>query len=325
MDMELLTSLQGKNLQCWMQLLHSCGLEPEEQPQQTVFLWDAGILAATGSRQGNLLKYLAIAPNYQGQGLLANILTVLRQEAFREGYRHLFLYTKPQNAYLFTPLLFYPVAETDHVLLMEDQKNGIHSFLDSLPPAEAESGAVVMNCDPFTLGHRYLIETAAANCKHLYVFVLSEDKGYFSAKDRLNMVKLGTSDMPNVTVLPTGPYLISSATFPTYFLKDRDFAPHVHCQLDIAIFTGYYAPRFRITRRFVGTEPLSPLTASYNRALAEALPHHGIELLQIPRKEMDKTPISASAVRNALAQNDWDTVRKLVPKTTFDYLQEVSL
>ena len=106
MDMELLTSLQGKNLQCWMQLLHSCGLEPEEQPQQTVFLWDAGILAATGSRQGNLLKYLAIAPNYQGQGLLANILTVLRQEAFHEGYRHLFLYTKPQNAYLFTPLLF---------------------------------------------------------------------------------------------------------------------------------------------------------------------------------------------------------------------------
>ncbi len=325
MDVELLTELRGKDLQNWKQLLRSSGLEPEEPPQQTVFLWDANTLAATGSRQENLLKYLATDPCYQGQGLLAKILTVLRQEAFREGHRHLFLYTKPQNAQLFTPLLFYPVAATDRVLLMEDQKDGIRTFLDTLPQAATESGAAVMNCDPFTLGHRYLIETAAANCKHLYVFVLSEDKGYFSFKDRLNMVKAGTADIPNVTVLPTGPYLISSATFPTYFLKDRDSAQHTHCQLDIAIFTGYYAPKFRITRRFVGTEPLSPMTAEYNRVLAEALPRHGIELLQIPRKEIGETPISASAVRAALAQEDWTTIKKLVPQTTFDYLQEVSL
>ena len=325
MDTELLTVLQGKKRQFWEQLLRSSGLEPEEPPQQTVFLWDGNTLAATGSRQGNLIKYLATDQAYQGQGLLANILTVLRQEAFREGYRHLFLYTKPQNEHLFTPLFFYPVAATDSVLLMEDRKDGICAFLDTLPQAATESGAVVMNCDPFTLGHRYLIETAAADCKHLYVFVLSEDKGYFSAEDRLNMVKTGTADIPNVTVLPTGPYLISSATFPTYFLKDRDAAQQVHCQLDIAIFTGYYAPRFQITRRFVGTEPLSPMTAEYNRILAEALPRHGIELLQIPRKETGGMPISASAVRAALAQKDWDAVKKLVPQTTFDYLQEVSL
>ncbi len=325
MDMVLLNTLRGENLQSWEQLLRFSGLESEELPQQTALLWDGNTLAATGSRQGNLLKYLATDPCYQGQGLLAKILTVLRQEAFREGHRHLFLYTKPQNAQLFTPLLFYPVAATDSVLLMEDQKDGILTFLDTLPQPATESGAVVMNCDPFTLGHRYLIETAAADCKHLYVFVLSEDKSYFSSEDRLNMVKAGTADIPNVTVLPTGPYLISSATFPTYFLKDRDSAQQVHCQLDIAIFTRYYAPKFRITRRFVGTEPLSPMTAEYNRVLAETLPQHGIQLLQIPRKEIGEKPVSASAVRAALAQKDWDTVRKFVPKTTFDYLQEVSL
>ncbi len=325
MELELLTVLRGKKRAKWEQLLLSAGLTPEEQPAQTVLLWDDDTLAATGSRQGNLLKYLATDPCYQGQGLLAKILTVLRQEAFQEGHRHLFLYTKPQNEQLFTPLLFYPVAATNSVLLMEDQKDGIRTFLETLPQAETESGAVVMNCDPFTLGHRHLIETAAADCKHLYVFVLSEDKSFFSYEDRMNMVKAGTAHLPNVTVLPSGPYLISAATFPTYFLKDRDSAEKVHCQLDIAVFTQHYAPSLRITRRYVGTEPLSPMTAEYNRVLTETLPHHGIELMQISRKEVGETPVSASAVRAALERKDWDTVKQLVPKTTLDYLQEVSL
>lgn len=320
MDAELLSVLRGKKRQLWEQLLLSSGLTPEEDPGQTVLLWDGDTLAATGSRQGNLLKYLATDPRYQGQGLLATVLTALRQEAFQEGHKHLFLYTKPQNAPLFLPLLFYPVASTDKVLLMEDRKDGIRDFLDSLPRAASDSSAIVMNCDPFTLGHRYLIETAAKESEHLYIFVLSEDKSFFSANDRLNMVKLGTADLPNVTVLPSGPYLISSATFPTYFLKDRDGAKAVHCQLDIAVFTEFYAPKFRIKRRYVGTEPLSSMTEQYNAALAEALPRHGIELAEIPRREIDGTPISASAVRKALSANDRDTVRSLVPSTTFRYL-----
>ncbi len=325
MELELLTVLRGKKRQFWEDFLRRSGLAVEEQPEQTVLLWDGDILAATGSRQGNLLKYLATDPLYQGQGLLAKVLTALRQEAFREGHRHLFLYTKPQNEPLFLPLLFYPIASTDKVLLMEDRKNGIQSFLDALPSSSIDSSAIVMNCDPFTLGHRYLIETAAKESEHLYVFVLSEDKGYFPAEDRLNMVKLGTADLPNVTVLPTGPYLISSATFPTYFLKDRDSADTVHCQLDVAVFTRYYAPKFRITRRYVGTEPLSSMTAKYNAVLSEELPRHGITLTQIPRKALGEAPISASRVRRALSANDWDTVRSLVPSTTFRYFKEKSL
>jgi len=324
-DHELLTRLQGKKRLLWEQLLRTSGLAPEEDPQQTVLVWDGDTLAAAGSRQDNLLKYLVTDPRYQGQGLLATVLTPLRQGAFREGHKHLFLYTKPRNEALFLPLLFYPVARTDKVLLMEDRKDGISSFLDAFPTPNGNSGAIVMNCDPFTLGHRYLVETAAKECEHLYVFVLSEEKSCFSFDDRLNMVKAGTTDLANVTVLPTGPYLISSATFPTYFLQDRDSAEQIHCQLDIAVFTEHYAPRFRITRRYVGTEPLSAMTEQYNTALAEALPRQGIDLVQIPRKELDGTPISASAVRAALARKDWATVKRLVPKTTLDYLQEVAL
>lgn len=326
MDIEILPSLRGRKQQCWELLLQKTGLIPEDQPEQTVLLWDGDELAATGSRQGNILKYLAVDPVHQGEGLLASLLTALRQEAFQQGYRHLFLYTKPENVQLFLPLMFHPVAATDKVLLMEDKPNGVQSFLNSLPIAQhgGTVGAAVMNCDPFTLGHRYLIETAAKDCDWLYIFVLSEDRGHFSAQDRLAMVKAGTADLANVTVLPTGPYLISAATFPTYFLKDRDGAQQVQCLLDIAIFRKYFAPYFGITRRYVGTEPLSPMTEKYNAALKAHLPKNGIELHEIPRFEKSGTPVSASAVRAALASGDWATLRALVPETTFTHLQTIA-
>lgn len=325
MDAEILFSLRGRKRAAWEQLLDKTGLVPEEMPEQIVLLWEGDELAATGSRQGNILKYLAVDPAHQGEGLLASLITALRQEAFSQGYRHLFLYTKPANEHLFRDLMFYPVAATDKVLLMEDQPNGVQSFLETLPaePCNGTVGAAVMNCDPFTLGHRYLVECAAKECDKFYIFVLSEDKGFFSAADRLAMVKAGTADLKNVTVLPTGPYLISAATFPTYFLKDRDGAEQVQCLLDIAIFRKYFAPHFGIQRRYVGTEPLSPMTNKYNEALKAHLPPKGIAVRELPRYEKSGAPVSASAVRKALAANDWDTLRSLVPPTTFDHLLKI--
>ena len=224
---------------------------------------------------------------------------------------------------MFSSLFFYPVAQTDTVLLMEDRKNGIQSFLNTLPVETGGSkiGAAVMNCNPFTLGHRYLIETAAKACDRLYVFVLSEDKSQFPAADRLALVKAGTADLPNVTVLPTGPYLISSATFPTYFLKDREAAQTIQCLLDIEIFTKYFVPKFGITHRFVGTEPLSPMTGMYNDALKKHLPDKGVAVCEIPRLQVGDTPVSASDVRSLLGTGQGNILHTLVPETTFEYLQ----
>ena len=219
---------------------------------------------------------------------------------------------------------------------MENKKGGIDSFIESLPlrfPKTTDQstpiiGAAVMNCNPFTKGHRYLIETAAGECDHLYVFVLSEEQSDFTASDRLEMVRLGTGNLPNVTVYPTGPYLISSATFPTYFLKERDNAEQVHCLLDIQIFTTYFVPKFGITHRFVGTEPLSPLTARYNEALKANLPEKGVAVREIPRLTIDgdlsglaSEPISASMVRAFIDAGNPEAIRPLVPRSTFEYLQ----
>ena len=322
MYIELLSKLNKSKLEMWKCFLRKSNLEPDESVGQTILLWDDDVLVATGSRDGNLLKCIAVDESRQGEGLTATIITALRKEAFSEEINHLFLYTKPQNISLFSDLFFYPVAQTDKVLLMEDKKDGINKFLEQFPVDNrtGKIGCMVANCNPFTLGHRYLIESASKDCDHLYVFVVSEDKSRFSADDRFEMVRRGTAHLSNVSVLPTGPYLISSATFPTYFLDDREAATQVQCRLDIEIFAKYYAPRFNITTRYVGTEPISPMTNQYNIALKEFLPQHNIALKEIPRLEMSGTPISASQVRALMDSKNTQAVKSLVPDTTYDYL-----
>ena len=319
---QIMQSIQGQTREKWLALLAKAELEPDGDPERTVLIWDEDTIIATGSRQGNLLKCIAVDPARQGEDLTATVLTALRQDAFAAGHKHLFLYTKPKNRYLFQSLFFHPIAQTQKVLLMEDQPRGIQSFLDTLPPAvnADKIGALVMNCNPFTKGHQYLVETAARDCDQVYVFVLSEDKSRFSAADRMEMVKRGTAHLPNVTVLPTGPYLISSATFPAYFLKEREKAEQVHCLLDIEIFARYFAPRFGITHRYMGTEPLSPMTNQYNTALKENLPSKGICPVEIPRLEVGGKPISASAVRARLDRGE-SALSDYLPETTLSYLQ----
>lgn len=314
------TSLRFRTGTQWENLLSCAGLTPDRDVDQTVTVWQQEQLIATGSRKGNLLKCIAVHPDHRGEDLTAAVISQLRTDAFIAGCKHLFLYTKPENLRMFENLFFYPIAQTDTVLLMEDKRNGIGSFLDTLPRAVPGKtiGAAVMNCNPFTLGHRYLVETAAKECDHVYIFVLSEDQSRFSTYDRMEMVRLGTADLQNVTVLPTGPYLISKATFPTYFLKDRESVAQVHCKLDIQIFETYFVPRFGITHRYVGTEPLSPLTAQYNKALKENL--RKATLVEIPRLETGNIPVSASAVRAALDRKE--DIRALVPETTYRYLTQ---
>lgn len=318
MEIELIDVLGGRKKHIWHAFLAKSGLKADECIDSTVLIWDNEELIATGSRQGNLLKCIAVDPLHQGEGLTGTLLTHLRQDAFRQGHKHLFLYTKPGNKYMFSSLFFYPIAQTEQVLLMENQPKGIEQFLDSLdvPCKAGKIGGLVMNCNPFTLGHRYLIETAARECDWVYVFVLSEQQPPFPADDRLMLVREGVRDLPNVTVHPTGPYLISSATFPTYFLPNREQAAEVQCLLDIAVFTKYFIPKFGITARYVGTEPLSPMTQQYNDALRQNLP---IELREVPRLEADGVPVSASAVRSLMGCAP-EQLEALVPPTTLNYL-----
>ena len=318
-------TLTGKKRSDWERFLAAASLKPDTDTDQTVTVWDEEGIIATGSRKGNLLKCIAVDPAHQGEGLTATVLTELKQEAFREGYKQLFLYTKPRNRMLFAPLFFYPVAQTEQVLLMESTRNGIDQFLKKLeenPSKEGKIGCIVMNADPFTRGHQYLAETAAGQCDRLYIFVLSEDKGTFSAAERMELVKAGTAHLKNVTVYPTGEYLISSATFPKYFLKDQETAQREHYLLDLAVFTQRFVPHFGITHRFAGTEPTCEVTGGYNRSMAELLPQAGVEFVEIPRKQELDAPISASTVRREMARGNLEGLKPLVPETTYRCIEK---
>ncbi|MDR2434115.1 MAG: [citrate (pro-3S)-lyase] ligase [Treponema sp.] len=320
---------RGKDLDDLRAFLAHNGLKYDERAGFSICLVENERIAAAGSLDGNVLKCIAVSKDFQEGGLAAGIVSGLIQEAARGGIFHLFLFTKPENEPLFSNLGFYPIAKTDEVMLMENEKNGITNFVASLQNqnnemtangAGGKTGAVIMNCNPFTNGHQYLIESAAKQCALLHVFVVSENKSAFPADVRYRLVKAGTSRIPNALVHPTGPYLISAATFPDYFFKDSVSPYNINMTLDLTIFAEHFAKPMGIGYRFVGTEPFDQLTAAYNRRMREFLPRYGIEVIEIERLASGGKAVSASRVRELLAEGKTAEIRELVPPATFGYL-----
>ncbi len=301
--------------------LARCGLTYDPSVGFTALLMEEDEILATGSMDGAVIKCVAVSPEHQGEDLTGQVMTVLRQYAAEKGLRHLMLYTKPQNQYLFAGFGFYPVIRTGDVLLMENQRDGLDSFLAALPRfEEGPIGCIVANGNPFTLGHRHLVETAAAQCAHVHLFILSEDRGMFTPQQRLAMAKAACADLPNVHVHLTGPYMVSAATFPSYFLKDRARADDVHCEADIRLFGEKIAPALGIARRYVGTEPDCPVTARYNAQMKMNLPAYGVDLIEAPRKEAQGQPVSASRVRALIEAGHTEALSGLLPQQVIDLI-----
>lgn len=183
-------------------------------------------------------------------------------------------------------------------------------------------GSIVMNCNPFTLGHRFLIEQAAEKVKHLYIFAVEEDRSIFPFDDRFELMKEGTADLPNVTVIPSGKFIISSLTFSEYFnkmeLQDKSIDP----SMDVTVFVKEIAPTLNISVRFAGDEPIDLITNQYNKAMERILPKFGVDFVVIKRKESEGEVISASRVRRLLEEKDFEGISRIVPETTFRYLKK---
>jgi [citrate (pro-3S)-lyase] ligase len=185
-------------------------------------------------------------------------------------------------------------------------------------------GSIVMNCNPFTLGHRYLVEQAACCVRHLYIFAVEEDKSIFPFEDRIKLIKAGTSDLPNVTVLPSGKFIISSLTFSDYFNKSELQYRPIDPSMDVSLFGKEIAPVLNITVRFAGEEPLDKVTKQYNDTMKRILPEYGIEFVEIPRKKYGNQVISASRVRKLLEDKNFNEIKNIVPETTLEYLMKFS-
>lgn len=194
-------------------------------------------------------------------------------------------------------------------------------FADFKFESHGEIGSIIMNCNPFTNGHRFLIEEALKRVDFLIIFVVEEDKSSFSFAERFAFVKEGVADLINVMVVPSGQFILSQRTFPEYFVKvaDEDIVKNV--EYDLTLFAEWIAPKLNITYRFVGEEPDDTVTNEYNQAMKRILPKRGINVIEIPRKNMmGGGTISASLARKCLADNDYDKLVRLIPQSTWDIL-----
>lgn len=306
--------------------LQQFDLTYDTQIQYSVLLKTAsGELAGCGSRHENTLKCIAINPAFQGEGCLQLIMTQLIKNAFEHKISHLFLFTKPMYEQMFSDMGFYTITKTSDMLLMENRKDGILQYLEkeSAPfksCSQKSIGSIVMNANPFTNGHQYLVETAAKSCNILHVFVLSTDSSEFPSDVRLELVKKGCAHLSNVFVHGSSDYLISHATFPDYFLKDKATATEKAAILDLQIFGTYFKEAFHITQRFVGEEPFSLITRVYNEQMKKILPSFSIKVTEIPRCKKNNTIISATLVRQKFLDGDFTLLKDLVPETTYDFL-----
>lgn len=280
-------------------------------------------IIATGSCFANTLRCFAVSSAHQGEGLLNQIITHLMDVQYNRGNLHLFLYTKINSAKFFRDLGFYEIARVDETLVfMENRRNGFENYLADLTKTKTDglSAALVMNANPFTLGHQYLVEKAASECDTLHLFIVSEDASLVPFSVRKQLVLAGTSHLPNVICHDSGPYIISNATFPSYFLKDEEAVIRGHAKLDLIVFTRI-AKALSVTRRYVGEEPQSQVTGIYNQIMADQLPLAGIRCIVVPRRQAMDRPISASTVRRLLQQRDFEALKELVPPSTLDYFQ----
>lgn len=309
---------------------------------------DGDEILAGGGLDGNVIKCVAVSESARSEGLMNILVSRLIAIAREEGRESVKAFTKPENEGIFKSLGFTLLASSPNAILMENGRGGLpeyRKYLESLA-RPGRNGAIVMNANPFTKGHRYLVEQAASLVDNLYVIVVREDRSRFPYVERKAMIEAGCAGLDNVVVCEGSDYAISAATFPTYFLKKLDDATDTQIALDLDLFVNHIAKPLGVTVRFAGSEPEDALTRRYNELMAEILPgtsvavvrqdhqpdselvegsavrqaRRPIDFVEIPRLEQKGKPLSATSLRRALDKGHLKEAMEYIPKSTVPYL-----
>lgn len=309
---------------------------------------DGDEILAGGGLDGNVIKCVAVSESARSEGLMNILVSRLIVIAREEGRDSVKAFTKPENEGIFKSLGFGLLASAPNAILMENGRGGLpeyKKYLESLA-RPGRNGAIVMNANPFTKGHRYLVEQAASQVDNLYVIVVKEDRSRFPYVERKAMIEAGCAGLDNVVVCEGSDYAISAATFPTYFLKKLDDATDTQIALDLDLFVNHIARPLGVTVRFAGSEPEDALTRRYNELMAEILPgtsvavvrqdhqpdpelvkgsalrqaRRPIDFVEIPRLEQKGKPLSATSLRRALDKGGFKEAMEYIPESTVPYL-----
>lgn len=334
-------------------LLASASLRLPEERTYGLGYYEDDTLQACAFLSGNILCGFCVAPDSRGSGISTGLLSRLVLHGREGGLSHFFIFTKAAEAEKFVGAGFDLVGKSCEAALLEQGKPcyadwladvrrriAAHAWPEAVQPASPFSqsslqqtvpagvapviGAIVMNANPFTLGHQFLARTAAAACERLLVFVVEEDVSVVPFSTRFELVRQGLKDVPNALVLPSGPYMVSRASFPAYFTASEALGA-VHAGLDCAIFAARIAPDLGVSLRFVGTEPFDPVTRAYNEVMKREFAARGLALREIPRLEQGGDAVSASRVRALLhgeaLPETWRKLEKLLPPATLNFLR----
>lgn len=309
---------------------------------------DGDEILAGGGLDGNVIKCVAVSESARSEGLMNILVSRLIAIAREEGRESVKAFTKPENEGIFKSLGFGLLASAPKAILMENGRGGLPEYKKYLASLArpGRNGAIVMNANPFTKGHRYLVEQAASQVDNLYVIVVKEDRSRFPYVERKAMIEAGCAGLDNVVVCEGSDYAISAATFPTYFLKKLDDATDTQIALDLDLFVNHIAKPLGVTVRFAGSEPEDALTRRYNELMAEILPgtsvavvrqdhqpdselvegsavrqaRRPIDFVEIPRLEQKGKPLSATSLRRALDKGGFKEAMEYIPKSTVPYL-----
>ena len=298
------------------------GLRWEGSPDRCLAMKDEEGIFATCALCGNVVKYVCVDASIRAAGLSTKLVSNMIEDAFLSGKTHLFLFTASDKAHSFEEIAFRKIAEYKSVALLECGMNNINAYAESLKKYKSDgvNGAIVMNANPFTLGHRYLIEQAAKQVDRLHIFMVKEDKSAFPAGVRFQLVSQGVKDLENVVVHRGSEYILSHATFPSYFIKDASEISALQAGLDVQVFARYIAPALNIKMRFAGSEPFDPATNAYNAKMKEILEPLRIRVIETDRLTDGECAISASRVRKYLADGKTKAAYALLTETTRAFL-----
>lgn len=285
-----------------------------------------GELVGTGSVADNILKYVGVCNKDATNGARFNkVVTALQQYLFNEKIFHSFVFTKVKYSSSFQHLGFTELAHSDQAAFLESGTPDVNDYLADLPRIDQQEdkkiAAIVMNANPFTLGHRHLVKMASEENDLVYVFVVATDMSLFKTKEREELVRRGLSDLKNVKVVSGAEYMVSAATFPAYFLKSPKDLIDVQTTIDAEVFKNIIAPALNIKRRYLGQEPQSLTTRYYNESLANVL-GPDIEVVILPRYKIDGEIVTATQVRKSIQTGDLTKIEDFVPRTTYEFIRE---
>ncbi len=286
-------------------------------------------IIGTGSYKKRTLKYVAVSPAFRETTAFAQVVTHLT-DVILQTEKQVFVFTKPKNTVLFEGLGFTKIASAEPLFAaLEFGYVSIKDYQEYLKSIKKETktkdiATIVVNCNPFTNGHLYLIEKAAKENEIVYLFVVETEQSTFPFETRLRLIKEGISHLNNVVIVNGGKYVVSGASFPAYFLKSEsvDDVTIKQAELDVTTFVEYLVPVLGITKRYIGTENYCKTTEAYNKAMKKILPGAGVEVIEIQRKSIggEKNIISASKIREAIKNNNLESLKDFLPESTKRFL-----